>query len=134
LRNYISDVLKIKRYLVNEYQKTNLLTELEFNRIKQIINELKNLVGFAKMMTNPLANLRRIGMIQIRDTIEKIRHFSKNPVSFFPDINIWLMCNQQAIGICTIKSQDVIWSNNELKRGVICNKLIYIDFMVGVFY
>ncbi len=38
-----------------------------------------------------------------------------------------MLCNNQPVGVCIVKSGDVIWSEDELKMGCICAKMVYMD-------
>ena len=38
-----------------------------------------------------------------------------------------MIYNESPVGVCTIKSQDIIWSDEEECRGSICAKMIYTD-------
>ncbi len=67
----------------------------------------------------------------ILESIEKINHYLNEPMlGFFPDIHLWLYNENMPIGICNIRSCDVLWSNDELQRGSICNQFIYLDIKV----
>lgn len=68
--------------------------------------------------------------IIIKNAILKIEQYNREPLSYFPDVSLWLLRNNQKVGVCTIKANDVIWSENHDEKGSICAKMIYTDVKV----
>jgi hypothetical protein len=64
------------------------------------------------------------------DSIDRIKIYLNDALSTFPSIQLWLLCDKEPVGVCTIKSSDVVWSKNERECGYICNKFVYTDIKV----
>lgn len=82
-------------------------------------------------------NLFKLNMASLNfliESIEQIDNSLTEPLSIFPDLNLFLLSGNEPIGQCTVKSTDIIWSNDPLKKGSICNQLIYTDIKVFTNY
>lgn len=132
--NYLAEILKIEKYLENVYLKNICLTDLEKNRVHQLIAELKNIIELVQLLPKADLSFRKLNFTKIKLCINKINDYLAEPLSAFPDVNLWLLSNKEPIGICTIKSNDVIWSVNNLERGSICNQLIYTEIKVNLLF
>ena len=95
--------------------------------MNQLLNELKVLIDLIKSFLKYDSNFKRVKFTQMKDSIEKLNNYLSEPVSFMPDVNLWLLADEKPIGVCTIKSNDIIWSSYDKKRGSVCNKSIYTD-------
>ena len=69
--------------------------------------------------------------LEMKYDCEIISMFSNEPLSIFPDMNLWLFNGDQAVGLSAIKAHNIIWSNLEDERGFLCAKVIYTDIKVS---
>lgn len=137
---YLSEIYKIKRYLEHKFDGINSadvkflenewLSNLEINRDKQIIKQLENIANIVKSMCKTELSFKKHKFIDIKRSIDKINEYLAEPLSVFPDVSIWFLCNKEPVGICTIKSHDLIWSKHDFRRGSICNQMVYTDIKV----
>jgi hypothetical protein len=99
----------------------------EFNYIKEAIDLLNKLYNkFGKSPGNE--KFKFLMNLIIKNCFVKIKYFSKEPLCYFPDFHLWLIEDDvKPIGICTMKSSDIIWSENENERGLYSNRMIYTD-------
>ena len=63
----------------------------------------------------------------IKTCLLNVRNLLKEPFNIFPDLSLYMLCNDQPVGVCIVKSADVVWSEDELKMGCICAKMVYMD-------
>lgn len=128
---------EVKSYLLNEYLKNDFITDFDRYRVKLINTQFSIIVDLLNLLFKLICKFRLsasnesfkfyIDLI-IQNSMAKIRNYLKEPFSYFPDLNLWLMANEtNAIGVCNIRSEDVIWSPVAKKRGSICAKMIYTD-------
>ena len=132
LREYYKEASNIKTYLQIDYSRAIRtspvpLTDLERNRVKQLTEELNVLLGLIKSYSRFDSDFKKMKFTQMKDSIEKINAYINEPLSLIPDVTLWLLADDRAIGVCTIKASDIIWSPKERKKGSICNQLIYTD-------
>jgi hypothetical protein len=131
LEQYLGELVTIQKYFQDIFLNNQLITDLSRNRVKQISQELMNIIDLIQSLNNLFdVNFKRIKLIMLMDSIDKIKIYLTDPLSFFPSVNLWLLCDKEPIGVCTIKSTDIVWSKNKRERGYICNKLIYTDIKV----
>ena len=128
--HYMKEILKIQTYLKSIYLTKHAITELDKNRARQLICELTTILEVVDSLPKTEANFRKLRYNQIRDCIDRLRHYLVEPFSFFPDVNLWLLADGIPIGVTTIHSNDIIWATNDLEKGVICNNLVYTDIKV----
>lgn len=115
----------------NIYLKISTLTELEKNRTNQFLMELRNIVDFVQTFQKFDSNFKKLRLIQLKDSLEKLQKMSLNePFNYFPDLDLWLISNNVPIGLSKIKYFDLIWSNNMRERGSVCSKMIYMNIKV----
>jgi hypothetical protein len=99
-------------------------------RLKRIIAEMQ-LIDEALSLTKK-SKTSRLSSNVIVECAERVEGLLNEPLlNFFPDIHLWLLCDSRPVGICTIKSADVLWSSNKYKIGSLCNELIYVDVKVS---
>lgn len=126
-------IFHIIRYLQYSTTRQASLAETEKSRIQNIITELK-LIDQALKLTPKLKSSVFTSNI-IAECVERIECLLAEPLlNFFPDIHLWLVCGNQPIGICNIKSADVIWSSNKYKKGALCNNYFYTNVKVSFRY
>lgn len=128
--HYMKEILKIQTYLKSIYLTKHAITELDKNRARQLICELTTILEVVDSLPKTEANFRKLRYNQIRDCIDRLRHYLVEPFSFFPDVNLWLLADGIPIGVTTIHSNDIIWATNDLEKGSICNNLVYTDIKV----
>lgn len=129
----------VRLYLKNVYLANQYITDYDRARVKQInleysiIGDLLNLmlklcVKFKGSYSNDAFKFYIDSII--RNCIVKIRQYAEEPLSFFPDVSLWLLFNNKPVGICNIRSSDVIWSEVQSERGEICGQMVYMDVKV----
>ena len=137
--NKIEKVIKkIKEHLNTEFlsQSNPNITELDRNRVKLtdwlltcieklLMLLIKLIFKFRDSKSNE--NFKHYIDLLIKNCIVRIQQFCKEPFSFFPDISIWMLANQEPVGVCSMRACDIIWSEDLEKRGFICAKMIYTD-------
>lgn len=128
--HYSKEIVKIQLYVKSIYLAQPGICELEVYRALQLIYELTAIIEVVQSLSETDANFRKLRYNQIRDCIDRIHHYLTEPFSFFPDVNLWLLADDQPIGICTLHSNDVIWARNVFERGCICGQLVYTDVKV----
>lgn len=113
------------------YLSQAFITELETNRGKQLVYELELIKNDIDALSKSDATFRKLRFTKIRDSVERLRLYVAEPFSFFPDVNLFLLSDGLPVGVCTIRSNDVIWSSRgHMERGCICNHLVYTDVKV----
>ena len=130
LKNCLREIIRIKLYLKKIFLKNEFLTELNKQRIKHFQVELRKLYDLVQSLAKFDKNFRKLRFMQIKDSLEEIANFLGEPFSYFPDLNIFLISDQEPIGLCKIKPHDVIWSSNHREIGSLCNKMIYTNIKV----
>ena len=127
---YRDNVFEVQRYLENEYTKNMKATELEKNRDAQLIIEMRKIINSLTKIPKSQTFLKPYLFKEVMRSIEKIDHLLTESISLFPDLYVWMFCGNKQVGVCTIKSHDIIWSPKDSKRGLICNKFVYTDIKV----
>jgi hypothetical protein len=129
---------EVKYFFDNDFsdKTTNYITNFEEFRAKQINALFQNIVDlfnvYFKLVlkfknSSSSENFRFYIDLIVRNCIAKIKRYSEEPLSYFPDASLWLLFNNRPVGVCTIKSEDIIWSPHEDKRGIISNQMVYTD-------
>ncbi len=132
----------VRLYLKNVYLANQYTTDYDRARVKQInlkysiIGDLLNMilrlcVKFKGSNSNDAFQFYIDSII--RNSIIKIMEYAEEPLSFFPDVSLWLLFNNRPVGICNIRSSDVIWSDAKSEKGEICGKMVYMDVKVKSF-
>lgn len=129
-KRYRSEILRIIKYIQIIFLKNEFMTDLEQNKAKRLINDLNDTIKLIKAL--PIdektdKSFRKFDLNRIIESIARVNKYLNEPLSLFPDVNLWLLSNNEPIGICTIKSSDIIWSDKSIERGLICNQMIYTD-------
>ncbi|CAF0876645.1 unnamed protein product [Brachionus calyciflorus] len=130
VKEYLIEILKIRKYFSQVFMKSQLLTDLERKRSEQLIHELNEIIKLVQSLQSENkadSTFRKFNYNRIMQSIRKIDNYFAEPLSLFPDVNLWLLSCNEPIGICTIKSNDIIWSKQKYHKGVICNRMIYTD-------
>ncbi len=132
----IEDYLKL-RFLKN----TPFKTKFDKFRVNQIINQLSIIVELLKLMLDLSEKFScsksnesfkfYIDLI-VKNSIKHIRKYNEDPFQLFPNINLLLLLNQMPVGVCSLKAQDLIWSENNREIGTQCGKIIYSDIKVNL--
>ena len=136
----ILDLAKdVKDYLKNNFLKTHFTTEFDSFRVKQINSQFQLIVDLLKLgfalitkFKSPQSNKNFIYYIDliIKNCLVNIKKCSKEPLSYFPDLSIYLLSGDDPVGQCVIKSKDIIWSDDESTMGCICAKMVYMEIKV----
>ena len=129
-------VTQIERYLLHELPQKNKINNIvEQIRFKKLIAELKLIKLVCQILFAMPDDFGEVQFLHLAllESVEKINNYLNEPMlSFFPDIHLWLCSGDQPVGICSnLKSNDALWSCDELKRGAICNRFIYTDVKVA---
>lgn len=132
-------IQKAKTYLKDDYLNNNFVTDFEEKRVEEIlfrftiIIDLLNLIlKLAKKFKYSTANDNfkfYIDLI-IKNSVLKIRNFLREPFCIFPNLSLWLLFNDQPVGVCNICANDIIWSKDEQNKGEFCGKFFSTDFKV----
>ena len=130
LKNCLYEIIRIKKYIKMVFLKNEFLTELNKKRVKHFQTELRKICDFVQSLSKFDTNFRKLRFMQIKDCLEEITNYLMEPFSYFPDLNLFLISNEEPIGLCKIKPYDVIWSSNHREIGALCNKLIYTNVKV----
>lgn len=131
---FLNTINRMKEFIKQDFLKKSYTSEFNKHRIKQIKMELNNLADVIKLLFRLTHKFRQsksnenfkfyIDLI-IRNTMIKIKKYLNEPFSYFPDVNLWFMFNEQKVGVCNLKCNDVVWSPEEDKRGCISAKKVY---------
>ena len=121
---------KIKNY-VKAYKKVVLL-DFDENRIKSVKATISQLLTYEGNLGLNFKNkiMWNQDIHKIKYNCEIISLFSNEPLSIFPDLNLWLLNGNQAVGLCAIKANKIIWSAEDEERGSLCGKVLYTDVKV----
>lgn len=108
-RKFLKHLLQIQKYLQEIYINDALITEIEKNRSLQINLELKNIIDVIQTFDSMVdEKFKRVISNMLMDSIDKIKVFCDEPLSSFPDINLWLLCDKQPIGICNFHTTNLM--------------------------
>ena len=137
LKQIKNDFLKVLYDIKNYIKAYQKITPIKFdeNRINSVKEAISRITSYEegqleyipknKIMWNQYIN-------KMKYDCEIISQFANEPLSIFPDLNLWLFNGDEAIGLCSIKSHNIIWSNTEDERGSLCGKLLYTDIKVNI--
>ena len=133
---------EINDFLITDFMNNEYITDYERCRIKQICSQLDIIKDLLSILFDLIRKFKNsasnenfkfyIDLIVINCML-KIRNYIKDPLSYFPDISLWFLFNNEPVGVCTIKAEDLVWSNDPYKKGQICEKMIYTDVKVNFF-
>jgi transcriptional antiterminator len=137
--NINEELIALKRIVkdVNDYLVTPLskrANNFEKKRTELIISVFKDIYDLYDLLLNlfikfknskSIKNFKRRVDIIIADRIARIKSYLKEPFSHFLDASIWMLFNDQPVGVCNIKAEDIIWSPDEDKRGLVSAKKFY---------
>ena len=137
-QNIVRIVDEVKKFFDDEFSEktTNYITNFEEFRAKQIKALFQNIVDlfniYFKLVlkfknSSSNENFRYYIDLIVKNCVAKIKRYSEEPLSYFPDASLWLFFNNKPVGVCSIKSEDIIWSSNEDKKGIISNLMVYTD-------
>ena len=134
--SFLNTINRMKDFIKHDFLKKNYISEFNKKRIKQIKVELNNLADVINLLFRLTHKFRQsksnesfkfyIDLI-IRNSVIKIKKHLEEPFSYFPDVNLWFLFNREKIGVCNMICNDVIWSDEEDKRGCISAKKVYTD-------
>jgi len=122
---------------VNNYLETHLskrANNFETKRAELIKSVFKDIYDLYDLLLNlfikfksskSIKNFKRRIDIIIADRIARIKRYLKEPFSHFFDASIWMLFNNQPVGVCNIKAEHIIWSPDEDKRGLMSAKKFY---------
>ena len=128
LKQYLKELLGIKNYLKNIYVSSDLISDLQRARVLQINCEIDKVINLIQSLKNLFdVNFKRYQLRLMLDSINKMEVYLTEPLSFFPNVSLWLLSDKEPIGICTVETSDIIWSKYDKERGLICNKMVYTD-------
>jgi hypothetical protein len=136
LYSNLKDIQKIVNSVKVFLEENKKINTFEKARHKLIIDTFKNIYELVELFANlcikfdnPESNKnfeKRIDDI-IVDCIARLKKYLEEPFCYFPDASLWLLFNDKPVGVCTLKSEDIIWSSDEYKRGIISAKKVYTD-------
>lgn len=129
-KKYRSEILRIIKYIQQVFLKNEFTTDLDEKKAKRLITSLEDTIRLIKSLpadNKSDSSFRKFDFNRIIESIARLNKYLNEPLSLFPDVNLWLLSNNEPIGICTIKSSDIIWSDESFERGVICNQMTYTD-------
>lgn len=134
--SFLYTINRLKEFIKLEFLKKSFITQFNKCRIKQIKMELNNLADVINLLFRLTHKFRQsksnesfkfyIDLI-IRNTVIKMKKHLEEPLSYFPDVNLWFLFNRQKIGVCNMICKDVVWSDEEDKCGCISAKKVYTD-------
>ena len=112
------------------------MTRFDQNRAELIRDKIELIL---KILTKSFAFLHEQNKMKTVDIIWKnsifaIEKMIKEPFNYFPDLNLFMLNYERPVGVCTLRSHDIIYSADEKKRGFACAKMIYTDIRVFEFY
>lgn len=129
-KKYRSEILRIIKYIQQIFLKNKFMTDLDQKKAKRLVTDLDNTIKLIKALPadeKSDKSFRKFDLNRIVESIARVNKYLNEPLNLFPDVNLWLLSNNEPIGICTIKSSDIIWSEKSIERGIICNQMIYTD-------
>lgn len=120
---------------INSYiyiYKKLIRTDLDENRIKSIKEVIKRMRKYKRELFLDLFNkiLCYQHLQLLKYDCDVIAKFSHEFFGVFPDMNLWLLNNNQPIGLCSLKAQDIFWAFDTKERGVLSARHIYLDIKV----
>lgn len=137
----VTVVTSVKGYLEHEFLESPYITKFDKLRVKEIISQFKLIVELLNLMKRLINkfqcsasndNFNFFIDIVIKKCMINIKNYLKEPFCIFPDLRLYMLCNQQAVGSCIIKARDIIWSSDDQQIGCICAKMVYMDMKVSL--
>jgi hypothetical protein len=128
-QDFLNLINDLKKYI--ESYKKLVLSSFDENRIKSVQDSILRLIeikNFDHVPKNKI--IWNQHCLKMKYDCEIISMFSNEPLSIFPDVNLWLFNGDQAIGLSAIKARNIIWSNLKDERGSLSGKIIYTDIKV----
>jgi hypothetical protein len=131
----------VKTYLKDEYLNNNFITDFEQKRVEEILFRLTIIIDLINLIlklskkfkySTANDNFKFYIDLIIKNSVLKIRNFLREPFCIFPNVSLWLLFNNQPVGVCNISANDIIWSNDEQNKGEFCGKLFSTDFKVKI--
>jgi hypothetical protein len=128
----------VKKFFDDDFSEkmNNFVTSFEVFRAKQINALFKNIVDLLNVYFKLILKFKNsvssesfrfyIDLI-VKNCKAKIKRFLEEPLGYFPDACIWMLFDNEPVGVCSIKSEDIIWSPNPYKRGIISTRTVYTD-------
>ncbi|CAF0895015.1 unnamed protein product, partial [Brachionus calyciflorus] len=139
-KNYFDAfMLKIKilnDYISYDFLKMSFINNFNKSRILQIKSQLDTLRTVVKLLfdlsekfqpSKSNENFRFYIDLIVRNSIVKIKKLLNEPFSYFPDVNLWFLFDNEPVGVCNIRSNDIIWSLDSSKKGIISAVMVYTD-------
>ena len=142
IRLKLDSKLKAIKQIVNNVNvfpqklSTKKINTFENARHELIKDTFKNIYDLVELFANLCIKFnnsesnknfeKRIDDIVV-DCIARLKNYLEEPFCYFPDASLWLLFNDKPVGVCTFKSEDIIWSSDENERGIISAKKVYTD-------
>lgn len=133
-------VSSVKDYLNKNFLASEFITSFDRHRVQQIISQLTIVVDLLKLIFALISKFRQSASNEsftlfadkiIKSCLLNVRNLLREPFNIFPDLSLYMLCNDQPVGVCIVKSKDIVWSADEQKMGCICAKMVYIDVKVN---
>ena len=121
---FLNCVAEIKAY-TNDYER-HAQTTFEKNRL----NLLKSI--YTSIFSNSATVLSHKKDHLLNSEITILKNFIQEPVCSFPNAHLWMMSDQKPVGMSSINTSDVLWSDNIYEMGILCFKKIYFDIKVNL--
>ncbi len=131
-----------KTYLKDVYLNSDYVNEFEQKRVEEILFRFTIIIDLLNLIlkltkkfnnSNSNDNFKFYIDLIIKNSVLKIRNFLREPFCIFPNLSLWLLFNDQPVGVCNICANDIIWSEDEQNKGEFCGKVISSDFKVTLF-
>lgn len=138
----IKDVFDSILLYLKHFKKTLFITQFDRFCCKQIKSRLLTIQELLALITNlserfkgskSNENFNFYIDLVVRNSLAHIYKYNRDPFNYFPDVNLKLLSNGELIGVCSIKTHKVIWSDNELEIGDECGKIVYSNIKVNIF-
>jgi len=126
-KKYETNIFYIIHYLKSICSDKYFSDKIRLNRIIAELQTIEEALSLTKK--SKTSHLSSNVIIQCVERVEEL--LNEPLVNFFPDIHLWMLCNNTPVGICNIKSADVLWSSEKYQKGYLCNKYIYADVIVS---
>jgi hypothetical protein len=126
IRDFIKQDFLSKTY-ATEFNKLKLAhVKLILTQLSDVLNLLFKLLNkFKESKSNE--NFKFYVDLIVRNAFVKIKKYIGEPFSYFPDVSLWFMFNSQPVGVTNFKCSDVVWSQDEHKRGCVSGKMLNTD-------
>ena len=67
----------------------------------------------------------------LKYAIAVFKNYSEEPIFSYPNFHVWMLSDNEPIGMSTIDIGGIIWSNEFEERGPLCFKSVYFDIKVN---